>query len=132
MITHALDTNVVSGTFREPFSALAYRVAAKPRAEVAIPSVVRAELLFGALKGGSQERTGRLRLFLAEFPELPFDDKCVEVYAEARAELERTGQRIGALDLMIAATALAHNLILVTHNTREFSRVPGLRLEDWQ
>ena len=131
-MTHALDTNVVSGTFRELFSTLAHRVAAKPRSDVAIPSVVRAEILFGAIKGAGQERTRRLRLFLAEFPELPFDEKCVEVYAQARADLERTGQRIGALDLLIAATALANDLVLVTHNTAEFSRVPGLRLEDWQ
>jgi tRNA(fMet)-specific endonuclease VapC len=52
-------------------------------------------------------------------------------YGELRAELERSGQPIGALDTMIAAHALAANAILVTNNTREFSRVPGLRLENW-
>ena len=132
MITHALDANVVSVALRDPLSGPANGFRTHPNSALAIPSVVRAELLFGALKGGSPRHLFALRGFLSGFPELPFDDKCVEIYAQARAELERKGQRIGALDLMIAATALAHNLVLVTHNTAEFSRVHGLRIEDWQ
>jgi tRNA(fMet)-specific endonuclease VapC len=97
-----------------------------------VPSVVRAELEFGALKGGSKTRLLALREFLAEFPSLPFDDNCVESYSLARNDLERLGQRIGALDLMIASIALAHRLVLVTHNTAEFGRVPNLQVEDWQ
>jgi tRNA(fMet)-specific endonuclease VapC len=62
---------------------------------------------------------------------LPFDDAAAEVYGRIRAELASRGTPIGPYDLMIAATALANNLILVTHNTREFARVSGLVLEDW-
>ncbi|CAN5515644.1 type II toxin-antitoxin system VapC family toxin [soil metagenome] len=131
-MTHALDANAVSIAFRKGDSGPARGILAHPRGSIAIPDVVRGEILFGALKGGSPRITNEIRAFLGLFPAVPFDHRCVEVYAEARAELERTGQRIGALDLMIAATALAHNLILVTHNTREFVRVPGLRIEDWQ
>ena len=132
MITHALDANVISVGLRDPLSGPANGFRTHSNATLAIPSVVRAELLFGAKKGGSERHLLAMRGFLSGFPELPFDEKCVEVYAEARAELERTGGRIGALDLLIAATALAHDLVLVTHNTQEFARVPGLRLEDWQ
>ena len=93
---------------------------------------MRAELEFGALKGGSKARVQAVKEFLAQFPSLPFDDFCVECYSAARNELERKGRRIGALDLVIASIALAHELILVTHNTDEFARVPGLKIEDWQ
>ena len=132
MITHALDANVISVALRDPLSGPANGFRTHPNSALAIPSVVRGELLFGALKGGSQRHALALRGFLSGFPELPFDDRCVGIYAEARAELERTGGRIGALDLLIAATALAHDLVLVTHNTAEFARVSGLRLEDWR
>ena len=70
--------------------------------------------------------------FLVQFVSLPFDDDAAEVYAIIRARLEAQGTPIGPYDLQIAAIALANNLILVTHNTREFSRVPGLLLEDWE
>ena len=62
----------------------------------------------------------------------PFDRASAERYAELRADLQRQGQIIGGNDMQIAAIALVHGLILVTHNTREFSRIPGLSLEDWQ
>ena len=131
-MTHALDANAVSLAFRNGDSGPARGILAHPRGSIAISDVVRGEILFGALKGGSPRIIGEIRAFLDLFPTVPFDEKCVEVYAQARAELERTGQRIGALDLLIAATALAHGLILVTHNTAEFARVPNLRLEDGQ
>jgi tRNA(fMet)-specific endonuclease VapC len=63
---------------------------------------------------------------------LLFDDLCARRCAEIRRELERSGLVIGPHDLQIAATALHHDLTLVTHNTREFSRIPGLRLDDWE
>jgi tRNA(fMet)-specific endonuclease VapC len=65
-------------------------------------------------------------------PSLPFDDRAAEVYGRIRAHLTATGMAIGPNDLMIAAIALANGLTLVTHNTAEFSRVPGLTIEDWQ
>ena len=68
----------------------------------------------------------------AQFPTLPFDEKAAEEYAKLRAHLASVGLLIGPNDLMIAAVALANQMTLVTHNTAEFSRVPGLLLEDWQ
>ena len=70
--------------------------------------------------------------FLASMHQYPFDDSCIEHYGALRARLTRAGQLIGPNDLLIAATALAHGAILVTHNTAEFSRVPGLLIEDWE
>ena len=71
-------------------------------------------------------------VFLAPFASLPFDDASAERYSEVRHHLERAGVGIGAYDLQIAAIALSNGLTLVTHNTREFSRVPGLTWEDWE
>jgi tRNA(fMet)-specific endonuclease VapC len=63
---------------------------------------------------------------------LPFDDFAAEIYGRIRAELEAAGMLIGPYDMMIAAIALANDLTLVTHNTREFGRVAGLKIEDWE
>ena len=94
---------------------------------------VRAELWFGACKSQRvAENQARLRLFFNDLPSLPFDDFAAEHFGDIRAFLASQGKPIGPYDLQIAAIALAHDLILVTHNTREFARVPGLKLEDWQ
>jgi len=73
-----------------------------------------------------------LRAFFEPFISLPFDDTCAQHYGSIRRELERLGTPIGPNDLMIAATALANDSTLVTHNTEEFSRVVDLRWEDWE
>ena len=70
-------------------------------------------------------------MFLAPLELIPFDPPAVWAYGELRADLERRGQPIGALDTMIAAQALSMNAVLVTNNTREFSRIAGLKLENW-
>jgi tRNA(fMet)-specific endonuclease VapC len=96
-------------------------------------AVVRAELIYGARK--SHHVAANLRLveaFCEPFACLPFDTRTADVYGEIRADLERLGQPIGPNDLLIASTAMAHSLILVTHNTGEFGRVPGLRIVDWE
>ena len=68
---------------------------------------------------------------LQPYTSLPFDDRAADYYGSIRAFLERTGTPISANDMLIAAIALAHDCILVTRNTREFHRIPGLRIEDW-
>jgi tRNA(fMet)-specific endonuclease VapC len=101
--------------------------------QINLCSTVKAELLHGARK--SQRATENLALlheFWGPLRSLPFDDLCADHYGLIRSSLEREGTPIGPNDLMIAAVAKAHDLVLVTHNTREFSRVLGLQLEDWQ
>jgi tRNA(fMet)-specific endonuclease VapC len=73
-----------------------------------------------------------LRRFFAPFVSLPFDDRCAEEAGLIRLDLERSGRPVGPNDLLIAATARAYDLVVVTHNTREFGRVSGLRIEDWE
>lgn len=99
--------------------------------EVGICSVVAAELAYGVANSGSERNRKALEMFLAPLEIMPFDESAVWAYGELRADLERRGQSIGSLDTMIAAHALSLDAILITNNTREFSRVKGLRLENW-
>jgi tRNA(fMet)-specific endonuclease VapC len=96
---------------------------------------VLGELFYGAMHSGAAHQTANLVLIARlrhQFVSLPFDDCAAEEYGKVRAHLAALGTLIGPNDLMIAAIALANNMVLVTNNTAEFSRVPGLALEDWQ
>lgn len=99
--------------------------------EIGLSSVVAAELAYGVAKSCSERNRKALEMFLAPLEILPFDEAAVWTYGELRASLEALGQPIGSLDTMIAAHALSLDTVLVTNNTREFSRVAGLRLENW-
>jgi tRNA(fMet)-specific endonuclease VapC len=95
--------------------------------------VVKAELFYGAMKSRDPVTThAKQQRFLRRFVSLPFDDRAAEAYGRIRTALERLGQLIGPNDLLIAAIAVAHDVILVTHNTHEFQRVDELRIEDWE
>ena len=97
-----------------------------------IPAIVEAELRTGAYKSDrQQENLLLLERFLSPFSIVPFDSKCAVAYGKIRARLEADGLRIGPNDLLIAATAMANEAVLVSSSTLEFSRVPGLELEDW-
>ena len=126
-----LDTNICIYVI----NARPPRVLARFRQEhlgtIGISSVTAAELAFGVSKSGSARNREALEMFLSPLEILPFDAFAIWHYGELRAGLEPYGVPIGALDTMIAAHALASNTILVTTNTREFTRVPGLRLENW-
>lgn len=89
-------------------------------------------MLFGARNSTRVEANlGLLATFLAPFASAPFDDLAADHYARLRATLHRAGELIGPNDMLIAATALAHDLVLVTRNVKEFARIPGLRWIDW-
>jgi len=96
---------------------------------IKIPAIVEAELLLGARKSANPEKNRQaVESFLCNFEIVPFDSKCAHCYAQIRAKLEQKGKVIGPNDLIIAATALAHDGIVATNNVREFKRVPRLRL----
>lgn len=110
-------------------------MAAAPAGSVYLCAVVLAELVYGALRSGAAQQASNLALVAQlrqQFVSLPFDDRAAEEAGKIRAHLAAMGTPIGPNDLLIAATALANGMTLVTHNTIEFSRVPGLTLEDWQ
>lgn len=100
--------------------------------DIKISSVVKGELLLGAFKSQTREQTTKkVEKFLKPFDVIDFTDKMSYDYAEIRATLEKSGNSIGANDLLIAATALNQKATLVTHNIDEFSRIQSLEIEDW-
>jgi tRNA(fMet)-specific endonuclease VapC len=126
-----LDTNALSELIRNPAGPLAQRLAdVKPDA-VCTSIVVACELRFGARRRGSAVLTQRVEQLLSALTVLSLDEPVDEHYADIRAALERAGTPIGGNDLFIAAHARSRGLSLVTHNLREFARVPGLKVEDW-
>ena len=125
-----LDSNTVIHYLQGRGPVVERLQAASPR-EVQLPSVVAYELAYGTLKNGAARRRVGMEKLLGAFVQAPFDAAAALEAARIRVELELRGLRIGPLDLMIAATATSLGAILVTNNTKEFSRIPGLRLEDW-
>jgi len=104
-----------------------------PDSKVCVSSITKFELRYGALRSNFSEKIqAQQEYFLSRFVSLPFDDVAHGLAASIRADLTRAGTPIGPYDLLIAAIALSHDLILVTHNTREFSRISGLKIEDWE
>ncbi len=101
--------------------------------EIALCSVVKQELLFSARSSRKvEENLQLLKRFFAPLASLPFDDRCAEEAGQIHADLEAQRKPIGPNDLLIAATARAYDAVLVTRNEREFGRITGLRLEDWE
>lgn len=126
-----LDTNTVSDYFRARGN-VAANLLATPPSEIALTAIVAYEVWVGVL--GSQNAKRRQEQFerlLAAIAILPFDSAASRRAAELRRTLERRGEAIGALDTLIAATALTHGATLVTRNVREFGRIPGLNLVNW-
>ena len=126
-----LDTNTCIDFLKNLSENVRNRFLSIPLNEIKIPVIVKAELLLGAYKSNKTETLERTLQFLELFEVIPFTDEMSYTYAEIRKELEAKGNKIGANDLFIAATALNKKAILVTHNTREFIRIDGLQLEDW-
>lgn len=125
---HLLDSDTCIRYLSRRSPAIKTRLDAADHSLVKLCSVVKAELLSGAYKSQNSVRTiQNLADFFSEF-----DDSAAEAYGRIRSELEKRGTPIGGDDLLIAAIAIANNATLVTNNTREFSRVPGLRWESWE
>ena len=132
-MTYLLDSNTCIQFLKGRSLAIAQKIKATPREQIVLCSIVKAEMYFGAKRSHNPAKTrAEQDEFLALFQSLPFDDDAAEFYSDIRAELALRGTPIGPNDLMIAAIALANQLTLITHNVREFSRVTGLQLEDWE
>jgi tRNA(fMet)-specific endonuclease VapC len=130
---YLLDTNVCVMYLNGRSDLVRDRILSTPTQDMAVCSVVKAELFYGAMKSNNPTRTlERQQQFLERFVSLPFGDDAAILFGQIRAWLANAGTPIGAYDLQIAAIALANSLTLVTHNTREFDRVDGLQIEDWE
>ena len=131
-MTYFLDTNICIYYLKNSYPNVSKKLNKLPTASVRIPSMTAAELLYGAEKSAKQEQNLKLfKTFLSVFKIINFDEKAAECYAAIRADLERKGKTIGSNDIVIAATVLANDGVLVTNNVDEFSRVKKLKTEDW-
>lgn len=130
---YLLDTNTCIRYINGRAPQIRERMRYIPVQDIGICSIVKAELFYGSAKSSDpiQSRLNQQE-FIEQFESLPFDDRAAAIYGPIRAQLQRRGTPIGPLDLLIASIALANDLILVTHNTLEFSRIEGLKLEDWE
>lgn len=130
---YLLDTNVCIEILRGRNPYLKQRLETAGFDKLSLCSIVWAELHCGAcLLANPEPEIRRIEAAFAGWPRLPFDDAAAERYGLIRARLQGAGRLIGANDLLIAATALANGLALITHNTDEFKRVEGLDVEDWE
>lgn len=130
---YLLDTNACIAILNHSSPRLVARLQQHNPADIFLCAIVKAELLYGAHH--SSRTADNLRLlnrFFEPFISLPFDDTCSDTYGRIRSDLARSGTPIGPNDLLIAATAVANDVILVTANDKEFGRVAGLSIENWE
>ena len=130
-VGYLLDTNIISELIRNPNGAAAQHIIQLDSKTIYTSIIVAAELRYGCTKKGSPKLSARVEGILETIPVLPLDSPADTHYGIIRAALESAGQLIGMNDLLIAAQTLALGLTLVTDNTREFSRIEGLLLENW-
>ena len=130
-LRYLLDTNILSDLILHPQGIVARRISSVGESAVCTSIVVAAELRFGAEKAGSSKLAERIGLILSAVEILPLEEPADRHYGEVRQQLARQGTPIGPNDLLIAAQALALGLTVVTANVDEFSRVPGLGVENW-
>lgn len=132
-MSYLLDTNTCIGYLNRRNQNIFQNLSGRSPTEIILCDVVKFELYYGAYRSSRQQQNlALLERFFSAFQSLPFDGDSAIVCGRIRTQLESIGTPIGAYDLQIAAVALASDLILVTHNLREFNRVENLKLEDWE
>ncbi len=133
MTAYLLDTNVCIKLLNGDNPTVIQRLAAQKPEDICLCTVTQLELFYGAYRGTKTDKNLlKLARFFSQFTILSFEPLAAEIAGKLRARLHQLGTPIGGYDLQIAAIALAYQLTLVTHNTREFGRVEGLLYEDWE
>ena len=131
MTRYLLDKNIASDPIRNPQGKAAKRIARVGENNICTSIIVAAELRYGCTKSGSKRIRAAVEDLLGEIDVLPFDAPADAEYGNIRAELEAAGKPIGGNDLLIAAHARTSGATVVTANTNEFKRIPGLKVENW-
>ena len=127
-----LDTNICIYLIKEHPASVLGRFALHPVGDIGVSVITLAELEYGVAKSGRPARNREaLEQFVSPLEVAPFDRRATAAYGKVRTTLEKKGQPIGSMDLLIAAHAISLEVRLITHNVKEFGKVPGLRVEDW-
>jgi tRNA(fMet)-specific endonuclease VapC len=130
---YLLDTNVCIRYINGRAPQIREKMVSISDKDIVLCAITKGEMLFGSAKSQYPERSrAKQEAFFSRFISLPFDDDAAKYFGQTRATLESAGIPIGAYDMQIAAVAMAHNLIVVTHNTGEFGRIKSLQTEDWE
>ena len=128
-----LDTNICVRFLRGEESVVRRFLDADENDDLRIPAMVEGELFYGVEKSERRdENREKVKSFLAFIPVCHTDDETMEKFGELKAKAEAAGRRVDDADVIIAATAMRHGAVLVTGNTRHFSRFDGLEIEDWR
>lgn len=131
-MTYFLDTDICIYFLKGKGDRILKNIQKLNPSEIKIPSIVKGELILGALKNQNSKRTMEaVSNFLSPFEIIPFDDSASVIYSNTRFILEKSGKIIGPNDLIIAATVLSRKGFLVTNNEKEFKRIPGLKIRNW-
>ncbi|RLW59043.1 MAG: VapC toxin family PIN domain ribonuclease [gamma proteobacterium symbiont of Stewartia floridana] len=130
-LAYLLDTNILSVLVHNPQGAVASQIAKVGENNICTSVIVAAELRYGAAKSNSARLADRVDLILSALEILPLEAPADKKYVELRHHLTRKGTPLGTNDLLITAQALACGLTVVTANVDEFSRIPGLKVENW-
>ena len=128
---YLLDTNICIYVINHKPQQVFERFRQYQLGELAVSSITASELAFGVEKSGSERNKQALKKFLSPLEILPYDEQAIWHYAQLRHDLQSKGQTIGSLDMLIAAHALALDVVLVTNNIKAFERIKGLKLENW-
>lgn len=130
-VRYLLDTNIISDLVKQPQGTIATAITEIGEDAVFTSIIVACELRYGVAKKGSSRLAAQVEAILSALEIAPFDEPADEFYAQIRNQLTKSGPIIGPNDLLIAAHALALDAVLVTANESEFSRVPGLQVQNW-
>ena len=128
---YMFDTDIISFFMRDNPKNIRSMVAKHAQDKFCISVITLAELLFGLKRNYSKQLDLWLHEILDKFEVIAFDDTSASIYAEIRASLEKSGEPLDNMDLLIAATALKANAVLLSHNTRHFNKIKTLKVEDW-
>ena len=129
---YLLDTNICIYAMKNTYSSLTQKLFQVPPSDIFVSSITLGELEYGCAKSKWGQRSRDvMHLFLSAYTILPFNSDDATLWGSIRADLAAKGSPIGPYDIQLAAQSISKGLILVTHNTREFERVPSIVLEDW-
>ena len=129
---YLLDTNICIYAMKNTYSCLTQKLFQVPPSDIFVSSITLGELEYGCAKSKWGQRSRDIMyLFLSAYDILPFDSDDATLWGSLRADLAARGSPIGPYDIQLAAQSISKRLILVTHNTGEFERVPNIALEDW-
>ena len=128
---YILDTDTCSYIIKENNENIKHNLIIHRSSNTCVSAITRAELMFGVAKKRSEKITSKVKEFLRMIDVIPFDSSAADVYAILRRDLENSGDIIGNMDLLIASCAIANNAILVTNNTKHFSKIDDLEVQNW-